>query len=263
MLVTYEGIVIARREVGDNSCFIDILTDEQGIVEAAAHGAKKLNSSILSSAGLFSYSIFCLNKTGLRYTVNSAKPKYSFHALGSDIEKLALASYFAQAMRYCTPSEQNQLEHGADSPVRFLAAALYEIMSAEQTGRTLSGIKSAFELRYSAMLGFSPDLVACENCGNYDCENGMIFLPDKALLLCADCFNPEYGGERTALLPDTLSAMRQIIFSPADRFFKFRITGNAEKQLSAVCESYFLSRAERCFPALNYYNTLVRNRREI
>lgn len=257
MLVTYEGIVIARREVGDNSCFIDILTDEQGIVEAAAHGAKKLNSSILSSAGLFSYSTFCLNKTGLRYTVNSAKPKYSFHALGSDIEKLALASYFAQAVRYCTPSEQNQSEHGT-SLVRFLATALYEIMSAEQSGRSLSGIKSAFELRYSAMLGFSPNLVACDNCGHYDCENGMIFLPDKGLLMCADCFNPEYGGERVVLLNDTLSAMRQIIFSPADRFFKFTVTGNAEKQLSGVCESYFLSRTERTFPALNYYNSLVR-----
>lgn len=34
MLYTYDGIVVGRREIGDNSCFIDILTDEQGIVEA-------------------------------------------------------------------------------------------------------------------------------------------------------------------------------------------------------------------------------------
>ncbi len=49
MLYTYDGIVVGRREIGDNSCFIDILTDEQGIVEATAHGAKKMNSALLSS----------------------------------------------------------------------------------------------------------------------------------------------------------------------------------------------------------------------
>ena len=62
MLVTYDGIVIARREVGENSVFIDILTDEQGIIEASAHGANKINSSILSAAALFSYSTFSLSK---------------------------------------------------------------------------------------------------------------------------------------------------------------------------------------------------------
>lgn len=117
MLVTYDGIVVGRREIGETSCFIDILTDEQGIVEATARGAKKINSSLLSSAALFSYSTFSLNKNKMRYSVNSAKPKFGFHEIGTDIEKLALASYFAQAMKYCTPSEQNQLESSRDSHV--------------------------------------------------------------------------------------------------------------------------------------------------
>ena len=79
MLFTYDGIVVGRRDIGESNCFLDILTDEQGIVEATAHGVKKINSSLLGSCGLFSYSTFCLNKTKMRYTVNSAKPKRSFH----------------------------------------------------------------------------------------------------------------------------------------------------------------------------------------
>lgn len=252
MLVTYDGIVVGRREVGDNSCFIDILTDEQGIVEAAAHGAKKINSSLLSSASLFAYSTFCLNKNKLRYTVNSAKPKYSFHALGGDIEKLALASYFAQAVKYCTPSEQVQ-GGKRDSHVRFFAVALYETLHAGESGRSISAVKSAFELRYSAMLGFSPNLVACDNCGKYEDENGMYFLPDRGKLLCSECLNRSYGGECVKLLPETLYAMRNIVFAPLDRCFKITVGGDNERQLSDICEHYFLYRTERSFTALEYY----------
>lgn len=257
MLVTYDGIVVARREVGDNSCYIDILTDEQGIVEAAAHGAKKMNSSLLSSAALFSYSTFCLSKSKLRYTVNSAKPKFSFHALGSDIEKLALASYFAQAVKYCTPSEQVQAEGERDSLVRFFAVALYETLHAGESGRLLADVKSAFELRYSVMLGFAPNLVACDNCCRYDDPNGMYFLSDRGVLICADCINPDYGGDVVKLLPETLHAMRNIVFSPLDRAFKFEIGGAASEQLSGICEQYFLYRTERSFTALEYYKKMM------
>lgn len=255
MLVTYDGIVIGRREIGENSCFIDILTDEQGVIEATAHGAKKINSNLLSSAALFSYSTFCLNKNKLRYTVNSAKPKFGFHELGSDIVKLALASYFAQAAKYCTPSEQVQSESSRDSVVRFFAIALYEILHAGEC-RSLNAVKSAFELRYSSMLGFVPNLVACDNCGQYECERGMYFLPRKAMLLCADCINPEYDGEHIKLYPETLYAMRCAVFSPLERCFKFAVSSNAEKQLSSITEDYFLYRTERTFTALEYYKGL-------
>ena len=255
MLVTFDGIVLGRREIGENSCFIDILTDERGIVEATAHGAKKINSNLLSSASLFSYSTFCLNKNKLRYTVNSAKPKFGFHEIGSHIEKLALASYFAQAMKFCTPSEQNQLESSRESVVRFLAVALYETLRAGEA-RSLDAVKAAFELRYSVILGFAPNLVACDNCGHYDCERGMYFLPRKAKLVCADCFNPEFEGERVLLRPETLFAMRNIVFAPLDRCFKITISGEAERQLADIAEDYFLYRTERTFTALEYYKKM-------
>lgn len=249
MLVTYDGIVVGRREIGDSNLYLDILTEEQGIIEALAHSAKKINSSLLSSASLFAYSTFCFNcneKTG-RYTINSAKPKFSFHEIGGDIVKLALASYFAQAVRFCTPEEQRQ-----DSLVRFFAIALYEVRSAER----LEAVKSAFELRYSGMLGFRPDLRACFNCGCYEAER-MFFLPDRGQIVCGECFNREYGGKSAELLPETLGAMRNIIYAELSRCFKFGVSPAAAVQLSEITEDYFLSRTERSFGALEYYKGLI------
>ena len=254
MLFTYDGIVVGRREIGDNSFFLDILTDEQGIIEATAHGAKKLNSGLLSSAALFSYSTFCLNKTKLRYTVNSAKPKFSFHDIGNDIIKLSLASYFAQAIKYCTPQEQTQ-----DSLVRFMAIALYELKTPRVS---LETVRAAFELRYSAMLGYAPDLRACNNCGCYEHEE-MFFLPDKGTLVCGDCFNREYGGRSVLLYGGTLSAMRNILYAPLDRAFRFTLGENAQEQLSELTEGYFLNRTERRFGALDYYKKMIDVRIEV
>ena len=251
MLYTFDGIVVGRREIGENSCFIDILTDERGLIEATAHGAKKLNSSLLSSAALFSYSTFCVSCSKGRYTVNSAKPIHSFHELGQDIERLALASYFAQAVRFCTPQEQKQITPRGDSLVRFVAIALFELCR-----RQAELVRAAFELRYSCMLGFTPDLTACANCGCYEHEQ-MFFLPDTGELFCGDCFDREYGGEHVLLLPQTLHAMRGIVFSPLGGCFKITAQGEALKQLSRVAERYFLRRTERSFGALGYYKTLV------
>ncbi len=258
MLVTYDGIVVGRRDVGDSGCFIDILTDEQGIVEAKAYGAKKLNSAIMPSVSLFSYATFCMSRSRMRYTVNSAKPKFSFHELGRDIEKLALASYFAQAMRYCVSSEQEQseMEDNSDSIVRFMAISLYEVMNSKtdlKSGLPLDVVKAGFELRFCRELGFAPNLVACDNCGAYDCEGGMYFLPDKAKLICADCL---YVRDAVKLLPETLYAMRNITFSPIERCYKFDISAAGAAQLGEVCEQYFLDKVERSFPALEYYKSL-------
>ncbi len=249
MLATYDGIVVGRREIGENSCFIDILTDEQGIIEAAAHGAKKLNSPILGSVGLFSYATFCLNKTKLRYSVNSAKPKRSFHDLGSDIEKLALASYFAQAVKYCTPQEQEQ-----DSLVRFFAIALYEAETARNAPR-LSCVKAAFELRYSCMLGYRPDLRGCCNCGEFE-HDEMFFLPESGEILCGECFDREYGGRYFVLTPEVLSGMRNIVYAPLNRAFRFDMSEGGAAVLERVTENYFLARAERTFTALEYLKSL-------
>lgn len=249
MLFTYDGIVVGRREIGENSCFLDILTDEQGIIEATAHGVKKINSSLLGSCGLFSYATFCLNRTKTRYTVNSAKPKRSFHELGSDIEKLALGSYFAQAVRFCTPQEQEQ-----DSLVRFFAIALYEVETALSSDR-LGAVKAAFELRYSCMLGYRPDLRGCCNCGEFEHQE-MFFLPESGEILCGDCFDREYGGRYYALTPEILSAMRNIVYARLDRAFRFGISPGGAALLERVTENYFLARTERTFTALDYFKAM-------
>ena len=187
--------------------------------------------------------------------MNSAKPRRSFHQLGSDIEKLALGSYFAQAVKFCTPQEQAQYGSGiGDSTVRFFAIALYETETSQSAAR-LSAVKSAFELRYACMLGYLPDLRGCCNCGAFE-HGEMFFLPDSGEMICGDCFDRDYKGRYFVLSPEVLSAMRNIIYAKLDRAFRFGISDSGAALLDSVTEHYFLSRTERSFTALDYFKSI-------
>ena len=246
MLVTVDGIVIGRRSVGENGCFIDVLTDEYGVIEATAHGVKKLTSKNAGAVTLFSYSRFCFNKTGVRYTLNSAEPKFSFHGISTDIEYLSLAVYFADVIKDTSASEQENKGF-----LRFMAVTLYEL---DKKRCSLELIKSVFELHITTMLGFAPDLRACRVCACYEHEK-MYFDNENACIVCGDCLG-EYGRapyELDALTPSLVYSMRHIVFSPVDKIYKIDVAGDDIRTLSGLTEKYLLKQLDRGFRSLDYY----------
>ena len=246
MLVTVEGIVIGRRSIGETSCFIDVLTDEYGVIEATAHGVKKITSRNAGSTVLFSYAKFCFAKTGVRYTLNSAEPKYSFHGISEDIESLSLAVYFADVIKDTSASEQE-----AKGFLRFMAITLYEL---DRKRASLELIKSVFELHICTMLGFAPDLRACRICMRYEHER-MFFDYDESCIVCGEC-SEEYSHSSSGLTPLTpalLYAMRHMVFSPVDKIYKIEIGAEDLRILSGITEKYLLKQLDRGFRSLDYY----------
>jgi DNA repair protein RecO (recombination protein O) len=146
MLITLDGLVISRREFGDSSCFLDVFTKEYGVIEVAAKGVKRLNSPLAQPTALFSYSTLCMNKRELRYTINSAKCKMSFHEIASDLRKLALAAYFAEVVKFTATPEQD-----SGGALRLMLIALYELCRDKYS---IEQIKSNFETVFASELGF-------------------------------------------------------------------------------------------------------------
>lgn len=249
MLVTVDGIIIGRRTIGDNNCFLDVLTDEYGVIEATAHGIRKLTSKNAGACGLFSYARFCFSKSGVKYTLNSAEPKHSFHAISADLEALSLAVYFSEVLKDTATSEQGEREL-----LRFLAVSLYE---AEKRRIPLPQIKAVFELRLAELLGFSPDLRVCRECMRYEHEE-MYFGLNDGLLLCGDCVSE--GEKRSdgffCLTPPLLYAMRFIVYSPLEKIYRFTLKRELLERLSEVCERYLLLHLGRGFKSLDYYHSV-------
>ncbi len=247
MLVTVDGIVLGKRNIGENNCFLDILTEEFGVIEVVAHGVKKITSSNFVAGSLFAYCSFCLNKNNLRYTLNSTKPKYSFHKLGNDLEGFALAAYFADLLKYTSASEQN-----SQGLVRFFAMTLYEI---EKRRVSLEQIKAVFEMRLTSYLGFRPYLVICRECACYECGT-MYFSFIENDLVCEDCIEEIEFSDCFPLNPTLLYALRYIVYSDVSVIYGFKASEDVIYKLSLLCERYILSHLDRGFSTLDYYKRI-------
>lgn len=249
MLVTVEGIVIGKRDIGESNCFLDILTREYGVIEATAHGVKKTNSSNMSASGLFSYSTFCFNKTNYKYTLNSACPKYSFFGLSSDLKKYSLAVYFADIIKYTSTSEQN-----CEDILKFLAITLFQL---EKEDSDCDLIKSVFEFRIASMLGFLPDLRACRSCGKF--VNGeMFFSYEDNSLICEECKKEEniINEEIKPLTENLLHTMRFVTYSELKKVYGFSLKGETRTLFLEFSEDYLLRQLGRSFNTLDYYKKL-------
>ena len=102
MEFTATGVVIREKDSGENDKIITVLTKEHGKVTALARGIKKLGSKNNSGCQLFAYSEYDFSEKNGSITVKRAVLKDVFFGIRHDIERLALACYFADIINGIT-----------------------------------------------------------------------------------------------------------------------------------------------------------------
>lgn len=247
MLITTEGVVIRERFVGENDKYIDILTKDYGIIEVSVKGAKKINSKNSSATQLFSYSKFCFSNSKNKYIINSTELKKSFYNLRLDLEKLSLASYFADLLKFSVVSEEP-----AESVLRLFLNTLHFLCEGSRDNMLL---KSIFELKLMTEIGLMPDLVACKKCLEFT-SNTIYFFANEGYFFCDNCYIGFKNNEGIKINNIVLHAMRYIVFSEYDKLFNFKISSNTQKKLSEVTEKYVINQLNRNFKTLDFYKSL-------
>lgn len=247
MLITTDGIVIRERSVGENDKFIDVLTRDLGVIEISTKGVKKITGKNSAAAQLFAYSKFCILKKNNRYILNSSEPIKSFYELRLDLEKLTIASYFAEIIKFSVLSEEPSY-----SVLRLFLNTLHFLSNGE---RSIKLLKFIFEMRIMCEIGLMPDLVACKICICYENEK-MFFISSKGSLICGDCLKNEAEDDVFPLNGSSLHAMRFVVFSELEKVFSF--TAN-DKTLDEVCEAsenYLSWQLGRSFKTLEFFKSL-------
>lgn len=249
MIIT-EGIVIKERSVGEQDKFIDILTKEYGVVEAAVKGARKINGKSGSSTQLFAYSRFCLQLRKERYYLNSAEPICIFYNLRTGLKKLSLASYFAEVVNY---SIERQSDNG-----EILRLMLNTLHYLENDLRPLDFLKSLFEIRLCTEIGIMPDIICCCECGAFESDKIIMKINDGNFC-CHECCNQLADGSypEDYILSEKalLHAVRHIVLSDFNKLYNFRVSDNIQSQLSEYAEKYLITHLEHNFKTLDFYKT--------
>ena len=91
-----KGLVIKEQTVGESDRLVTLLTADYGLVNAFVRGAKQLKNRLAASTSLFAYSEFSIYQGKNANVVDGANPIEVFFDLRKDIERLAVAQYFAQ-----------------------------------------------------------------------------------------------------------------------------------------------------------------------
>ena len=246
MHVTTKAIVLRETNYKESDKILTVLTPDLGRITVQARGCRKKGNGLSAACQLLVWSEMTLSEFRGRWTVTEAAVESEFRSLRSDLDKLALGSYFAEILESVVREESP-----ADELLPLLLNCLYAL---DQLDKPLGQVKAAFELRAMSLAGFEPLLDGCAVCGR-EPDVPRLNLT-QGVLHCAECSGEAGDGISMPLSREVLSAMRHILSCPGKKLLSFRLDEGSMTQLGDVCEAYLLTQTERGYRTLDYYKEL-------
>lgn len=178
MHISTQGLVLREVNYKESDKLLTVLTAEGGKRTVKARGCRRKGSPLAAAAQLLVYSDMTLFEYRDYFTLNEAESLQQFWRVRSDLERLSLASYFAEVM------EAVAVEGRPDPPA--LSLILNSLYALDRLNRPLELVKAAFELKLMCLEGYEPLLDACAVCGAPEPEPPLFHL-NEGVLCCAAC----------------------------------------------------------------------------
>ena len=230
MHVTTQGIVLREVQYKESDRILTVLTQDLGKITVSARAGRKKGGGISAASQMLVWSEMTLYEYRQRWGLKEAVTNREFRGVREDLDKFALASYFAEVTEQLTP---------------------------EKLDRPLALVKAAFEMRAMCLSGYEPLIGGCAVCGETPVQPQ--FHLREGVLHCKECAKELAAGISMPLCPDSLAALRHIVCGPAKRLYSFRLDSAAQKRLSDVCEAFLLTQLERGFHTLDFYKQITLN----
>ena len=214
----------------------------------SARGCRKKDSPISSACQLLAWAEFTLYEFKGLWSVKETASERLFEGARADLDKLALASYFAEVTEAL--AEEGQAEPG------LLAVTLNCLHALDKMDLPLAQVKAAYEWRAMALAGYEPQIGRCGVCFREQPEEPCIHL-GEGMLHCAACRDKLGEGVSMPLTSSALAALRHIVWGPRKRLLSFRLDGEGLQRLSEASEAYLMTRLERGFRTLDFYKQIT------
>ena len=249
MKTVTRALVVRSVDYKDSDKILTLLTPDMGKLSAGARGCRKKGSPIAAACQLLCWSELVLSDRGGKWSVSEASTLREFLGVRRDLDKLALACYFAEAAEALAVEDVP-----APELLSLVLNSLYALDQMPQ--KPLALVKAAFELRLMCAAGYEPILDGCAVCGAERPEEPRFHLREGALH-CAKCRGGVGEGISMPVSPPVLAAMRHVVCGDARRLFSFRLDSGALEELAGVSEAYLLTQLERGFRTLDFYKQMT------
>ena len=241
-----KALVLRAVDYKESDKILTLLTQESGKLTASARGCRKKGSPVAAGVQLLAWSDLVLYEYQGRWTVKEAAVEREFLGLRRDVERLALACYFAEAAEALAVEDVP-----APELLSLVLNSLYALDQMPQ--KPLALVKAAFELRLMCAAGYEPILDGCAVCGRPEPEKPMLDVV-HGIVHCAACKQP--GGLSLPLTQGALAALRHILYCPDKKLYSFTLERPALRQLDHAAEALTAAQLERSFRTLDYYKSI-------
>jgi len=146
-LVT-RGLVLRATETKEADYILNVLTAEHGRLAVIARGARRRSSKLAAACQHLAFSELVLYRRGSWHYLDEASTIALFDGLRADLEKLSLASYFAEMAEAVTSEDLPSGE--------VLSLLLNSLYALDTLDRPNELVRAAFELRLLALSGYEP-----------------------------------------------------------------------------------------------------------
>ena len=244
--IVTRGIVLRETETKEADKILTLLTADRGRISVIARGVRRKGCKFAACAQPLVYSEWTLYRKGDWYYVNEGSTLELFGGLRSDLDAMALGFYFAELTEAVTTAETEE-----DDLLRHLLNGLYALGTLKKPPAL---VKAAFELRLMCLAGYEPLADSCAYCGTELPEQPLLDVV-QGVLRCRACGKGE-SGLSMPLCPDSLAALRHVLYGDPKRLYSFRLGEDALRRLGGAAEAFAAAQLERGFRTLDFYKSL-------
>lgn len=168
------------------------------------------------------------------YHVNSCETIEVFYNLRCDLDKLEYAMQINKIVQSVTEENQNCY--------RILQLYLNTLYTISETDMNLDLIMSIFKLRLASILGFTPRIDRCVNCGEKQDEKITYFSIKENGFKCEICGKQDKSGIQIS--EGTLKAIKYTIMAPPKKLYSFNVKDKALEEFKLVAKIFFSEHVE-------------------
>ena len=220
-----KGIIIAENNMGDFDKMVTLLTPN-GKIGCSAKGSRRPKSQLMAGTQFLCFGEYMLFKGSSTYTLNSCETIEVFYKIRTDLDKLEYASHITKIIQDVTDENQNTY--------KILQLYLNTLYVISETDMDLEFVLSIFKLRLMCLLGFTPRIQKCTECGKE--ENLNYFSLKDNGLKCSACSKQDTGA--IEISETTKKAIQYIVIAPPKKLYSFQISEENKKQLSMISKLY-------------------------
>lgn len=227
-----DAIVIRSREYGESDRILTVFSRENGKIQVIAKGVRKPKSRQRGGTQMFTYADFLLYRGRSLDTVSQVSPKESFAHLWDDLDRTMAATGIAELLDVSVLTGQPHPELFTLTLTCLFLLAYYDPLL----------VLSAYALRLMTILGYSPVLEECAECGAGVEGDRLYFSPPAGGILCDRCLQSFPGRWLKA---GSIAFMNRLLINDIDKLDRLRWPDWMQQEIRETIQGYCEQRLEK------------------